>query len=100
MGRFGSLLMLFFIVGCNANYGDKVSYLEEVAQRGVEFHKIIEDTEGEEATEERCIEASRLLNRDQPSIETRQIEDREELKEDWENLIERVFVGACTSGKY
>lgn len=87
------LVIAAFVAGCNASYGDKVGYLEEVAQRGVEVHKLIEDLEGEAADEEQCAESSRLLNTDLPRV------DPDE-REDWENLVEGVFVSACVSGRY
>lgn len=88
-----AFLSVLFLSGCASSYGDKVGYLEEVAQRGVEVHKIIEDLEGEEASEEQCAESSRLLNTDLPRVDP---DDRE----DWENLVEGVFVSACVSGRY
>lgn len=81
------------VVGCNASYVDKVGYLEEVAQRGVEVHKLIEDLEGEEANEEQCAASSRLLNTDLPRVDPDETED-------WQNLVEGVFVSACVSGRY
>lgn len=88
-----SLLVIFLVGSCSASYGEKVGHLEEVAQRGVEVHKIIEDLEGEEADEEQCRDASRVLNKDYPSIEKK---DREA----WHELVEGVFVSACVSGRY
>jgi len=57
------------------------------------MHKIIEDLEGEEADEEQCREASRVLNKDHPRIS-------EEDREAWVELVEGVFVSACVSGRY
>lgn len=81
------------LTGCSATYDEKVRHLEEVAQRGVEVHKIIEDLEGEEADEEQCREASKVLNKDYPRIE-------EQDREAWIELVEGVFVSACVSGRY
>ena len=78
---------------CSASYDEKVRHLEEVAQRGVEVHKIIEDLEGEEADEEQCRAASRVLNKDYPRIEKKD-------RESWHELVEGVFVSACVSGRY
>lgn len=95
--RHGTFLVLIFsaiaLTGCSATYDEKVRYLEEIAQRGVEMHKIIEDLEGEEADEEQCREASRVLNKDHPRIS-------EEDREAWVELVEGVFVSACVSGRY
>lgn len=88
-----ALFAIFMLSACSASYNEKVRHLEEVAQRGVEVHKIIEDLEGEEADEEQCREASRVLNKDHPHIEKK---DREA----WHELVEGVFVSACISGRY
>lgn len=90
---FLAFLVIIITTGCSASYGEKVGYLEKVAQRGVEVHKIIEDLEGEEADQERCTQSSKLLNTDLPRV------GRSE-REDWEDLVEGVFVGACVSGRY
>lgn len=84
------------LTACSADYRDKVNHLEEIAQRGVEVHKILEDLEGGEATEEACLEANKVLNTDAPGD---MIFTSEE-EETWDNLVEQVFVSACKSGKY
>lgn len=84
------------LASCSADYGDKVDHLEEIAQRGVEVHKILEDLEGGEATEEACLEANKVLNNDSPD----DLNFTQEEWETWDNLTEQVFVSACKSGKY
>jgi hypothetical protein len=91
-------LIIFFAVvaisGCSATYEEKSDYLELVAQRGVETHKLIEDRGREEANDDVCNDAHVALNQDYPE------DSFLASSEEWENLVRETFVGACVSGRY
>ncbi|GAB2504663.1 hypothetical protein [Nocardiopsis aegyptia] len=88
-------LALLAVSGCAATYDERLDYLEESAQRGVQVHKMFQG-QGVEINEETCINAHVALNDDIPS----DISGGSPPSDEWEGLVEEAFVNACTSGSY
>lgn len=80
---------------CSADYDDRMSYLREVALRGLETHNLLRN-QGTGVNEQSCKIAQEGLIDDIPSDNSG---DPEPSKE-WTQLVQQTFMRACTTGRY
>lgn len=87
--------MAVLLLGCSAGYDDRMSYLREVALRGLETHNLLRN-QGTGVNEQSCRIARGGLIDDIPSDNSGDPEPSRE----WTQLVEQTFMRACTTGRY